>query len=276
VQGVVTLADGKTPVGGLTVTLAPAADEPTAFGGAQTVTDGKGRFTFKDVPEGNYRLIVVLPRLKEPLVQKLHVAGTKPVETAVRLEGVAAVTGRVVGPDGQPVADTAIPLTVWQGSTGWPQEMVTELEGEYTLILAEPGRYRWWAVVPGVGCAEASADLHRGPNLFGAAQTGADLRLQPGGRVSGKVQSEETGEPVRDARIRLQTESKHSGAWEHGRPRQVCAGLPHAAGSRPPSTLALARLLEYVADSFPGRNAAGAQFRRAPWSAGPVGHALAG
>jgi protocatechuate 3,4-dioxygenase beta subunit len=205
VQGVVTLADGKTPVGGLTVTLAPATDEPTAFGGAQTVTDGKGRFTFKDVPEGNYRLMVLLLPEVDTLIQELHVVGTKPVEVTVRLEGVAAAMGRVVGPDGQPVAHTTIPLTVWQSSTGWSLGIVTGPGGEYVLILKKPGHYHWWAVLPGVGCAEASADLHGGPNLFGAAQTGVDLRLQPGGRASGKVQSE-TGEPVRDTRVRLWTE----------------------------------------------------------------------
>ncbi|MCI0585269.1 MAG: hypothetical protein L0323_00350 [Planctomycetes bacterium] len=109
VAGVVVLADGKTPLGSVKVRLCPWEASPSegvrvvdhgSESGPETQTDASGRFEFRNVSDGRYRIVAEV----NPLVTEERVVGVdasrSPDPIRILLPGFGSLRGRVLGPPG--------------------------------------------------------------------------------------------------------------------------------------------------------------------------------
>ena len=101
-----------------------------------------------------------------------------------------AITGRVIGPDGQPMADArVIALRISERSGSWLSAVVAD-DGNFKLTGLSPGIYTLQAHAPGYISAETPAEnaIHRiGENVT--------LGLVKGGVITGRV-TDEGGEAI--------------------------------------------------------------------------------
>jgi hypothetical protein len=108
-----------------------------------------------------------------------------------------AITGRVIGPDGQPVADARVFAYRIGEDPGSPYSVAVADDGSFKLTGLEPGIYNVEVAALGYVSAETAGgnDIHRvGENLTAA--------LIRGGVITGRV-TDEAGEPIVGVGVRL-------------------------------------------------------------------------
>jgi protocatechuate 3,4-dioxygenase beta subunit len=207
---VVVAADGKSPVPKQTVRLVPQADPDGAVDAQRRLeagTDGEGRFTFERVPEGAYAIGVVV-RGEELLAQQdLVLRAARDAQIKLVLKTYQAFRGRLVDPDGLPVAGREVTLqgryeTEDGGTTSRGYTVNTDPNGEFRVVMPAIKRVSLGARVEGVGwCSRPNVDLGQlGYNL-------GDVKLRRGGKLSAVVRNKETGEPVGGTQVSLYPQS---------------------------------------------------------------------
>lgn len=119
---------------------------------------------------------------------------TAPAETQTEKSGTGVITGRVVGEDGRPLADTVVYLSRALSSVaGTPLTATTDAEGRFRVSGLEAGLYVAFARMPGF----TSPDM---PTTDGEANyyrvgDSITLTLIKGGVITGTVR-DMNGEPV--------------------------------------------------------------------------------
>lgn len=169
IRGIVTYADTGRPLRFTTVTV---VNNDTGQYLQPTVSDGRGQFVIRNLPEGRYLLCVDAPgilalgdyavnmgsvtsqlRLHETrdLFTEVVVNGTDTVE--VKVQGVrgGVITGRVVTDDDQPVANAVVKLLkrendrwiplgpIWSGAS--ERNQMTDPSGVYRIAGLRAGEY---------------------------------------------------------------------------------------------------------------------------------------
>jgi hypothetical protein len=184
VAGVVIDAGTGSPVRKAYVSLLTAEDNPAE---ALAITDGSGRFTFANVPDGRYRLSARCdgyqatwygaPTPKHaPGVVVLR-AGETRQDFVLRLPRLGAISGVVLDQDGDPVDNATASLWMpWfeRGKPGFAPQgtSVTNERGEYRITDVIPGHYL--VMVNGVG----RQAMRIRPESVASAQP-IDQRFQP-------------------------------------------------------------------------------------------------
>lgn len=227
VEAVVVRAEGGDPVAGATVELRGLEIRSER-------ADGDGTARFAQVPPGRYAVVASAAGFA-PQHGTLGLRGGGATER-VRLElrAGAPVAGRVLDPDGAPVAGARVS---YSGASEWSQQAdprldaaVTDDEGRYRFAALPAGSFRFEARV--AGFAPGSSEL---VTLDGVAGTdGVDIRLEPGASLAGLV-VDRAGDPVGGARVRVAARSdgmlwggaRQSFAGDDG--RFAIEGLPRKA-----------------------------------------------
>jgi protocatechuate 3,4-dioxygenase beta subunit len=162
-------------------------------------TDEQGRFELTGIEPGKLVLRASAPGYLAGEARVEAVAGQAPEEVRIVLRTGAVVTGKVVGPDGAPVAGAEV--RVVQGSR---EDMFfsfgesgarSDGEGVYRLAGIEEGRRSIAATHQDFQRTVKELEVRAGENRL-------DLRLGRGYPVSGRV-VDSGGRPVADARVSL-------------------------------------------------------------------------
>jgi hypothetical protein len=166
ISGTVTVADGGTPLEGFKVAV---CNKSLGLYRLQVQTDNQGRYTFSGLPAGTYQVLANVHEYSwaSPWANQASAeitVGDEPVAGVdFRLSAGGNVTGTVVGPDGQPLADAQVSTAPVESE--WPVWLpaglswistTTDEDGAYTLEHLAPGEYTLYLSVP--GCAEATRE----------------------------------------------------------------------------------------------------------------------
>jgi len=205
VRGTVYGSDGKTPVPAVTVTVAYA---PPGGKSPSVVTDEHGCYVLA-LPPGSYELTVTGDRyacLNEEKVE-LRVGAELVADFEVFRWGT--VTGKLVAPDGTPIANTPIRFQCKSTRTDRrPNSSRYTFSGfpEERLPTTDPtGRYVFGKVVPGERCILQLLAHGKGYAMsepFRMEDGGTvtmDLKASPGGFITGRILDKQTGKPVEGA-----------------------------------------------------------------------------
>jgi len=139
VGGIVTLAQGSSPLSGARVSLEPGRS--SAEPALSTVTDDEGRFEFVDVAasiSGTARITVRHTPFRPTMIPGVPIGSPEPVRIAVELQPWAPLLGQVVrAGSGQPVVGAVVrvhPGLGWNNRLAAPSETVTDEQGRFRLV----------------------------------------------------------------------------------------------------------------------------------------------
>ena len=252
VQGVVLNSVTNDPVKKATVTLQGLGQTTNH----SAVTDATGHFHFDSVEPGKYSamanrdgFIPAQESLRNPWAKPITVAEEQEVkDVALKLTPLAVVSGHVLDEDGDPVVRAQVQALRYVYRRGGARQLnpagfaTTNDLGEYQLLDLEPGRYYFVAAVqprmarlpphtksatpeqsyPGTFYPSAlQAEQATASQIAAGAQlNGIDFRVHkaPAFHIRGKAVDGRTGEPMRNAMIRIQT--RGSVFFEGVRPQQ--------------------------------------------------------
>jgi len=240
VEGVVINSVNNDPVKKASVTL-QAFGRPANY---STVTDAAGHFQFDSVEPGRYQATANRDGFRTPrqypgnrFEKAIVVAEEQQVkDLVVKLLPLAMVNGHVFDDDGDPLVRAQVQALRYMYNQGHRQLnpvgfASTNDLGEYQFLDLEPGRYYFLAAVrPGFGRlppnTKSATPEQTYPDTFypsasqaeqataselaaGAQVNGIDFRLRkaPAFHIHGKALDGRTGEPLRNARLRIQTRS---------------------------------------------------------------------
>jgi hypothetical protein len=138
-QGVVLRGETDQPVANGSIRLA-RPQYPTL----STTTDNLGRFVFKDLAPGEWRMILesngYVRRLVPDSGTSLKVDGNQSLNLTIRLTPTGAVSGRLIDRSGQPVGDVPVRLL---DETNVQEVIVRSNDrGDYRFYFVTPGKYR--------------------------------------------------------------------------------------------------------------------------------------
>jgi uncharacterized protein (DUF2141 family) len=193
-SGVIRTDDAEArPVRGAIVTI----NHVDALYGTTVLTDAQGRFEIRGLPAGRY----LVAAQKEGFLKVRYGAarperagtpivigeGARIDDLALRLTRAGAITGRVVGPDGEPAEDVGIELRRVQVVAG--ERRLQTVYGSGTASTDDRGIYRIWGLPPGdyVVSAMPPVAFHTGMAAV-RMTTAADVawaRSQLGGGTGG-------------------------------------------------------------------------------------------
>lgn len=239
VEGVVLNSVTKDPVKKATVIL-QGLGQPTNH---STVTDAAGHFHFDSVEPGKYMAMAnrdgYIPEqqsMRNPWANPISVAEEQEVkDVAVKLVPLAVVSGHVLDEDGDPMARAQVQALRYLSRPGSARQLnpagfaaTTNDLGEYQLLDLDPGKYYFRVAVqprlarlpantrsagpeqtypdtfyPNALQAEQATSTQLVP---GAQLTGIDFHLHkaPAFHIRGKAVDGRTGEPTRNAMLRVQ------------------------------------------------------------------------
>lgn len=185
--------DGE-PVEGAKVLGEPDGDGPSA----EAVTDDEGRFVLQDLVLGPHRVEARYPGLA-PVWTTGVPAGADAL--LLQLAPGGAIAGTITAEGGTAVPGaTVVALRHTGPLMRVPQAQATvfDADGEYRLEGLPPGIYDV------VGGAAGHALVRARDVEVGAAEVELSLSLPAGGRITGRVVDETTGEPVALARVEVE------------------------------------------------------------------------
>jgi len=172
IRGVVKDEDTNKPIPGVTVALYGPAHPPSSRWPSETVSQAAGSFTFR-VPPGKQRLIVVPASPGEQeIVKDIDVLDGRTESVVMQIPAPDAwktVSGRVVGPDGKPVAGA----TVTNVENGY--EATSAHDGSFHVVLARTAdactlcslKGTLATAGPTAGKAGGAVVLHLAPKVLG-------------------------------------------------------------------------------------------------------------
>ena len=246
------------PIADARVTLLPVARPATPGPPLQTTTDERGRFTFDSLDPGTYRVqaqksgyAVQFPTPGTPPPPSISVAAGQMSEAPpIALERGGAISGRVLDPSGQPLADARVsamrrisPLATMGSSQLVPagQSAQTNDLGEFRVFGLPSGTYFVQAVRPDIGPPGSTVAMRTtllAPTYFPstpaqagaqpvevtAGQTTPDVSIQmvlvAAFSVSGVV-VDESGAPVADAMLMVMPDRSMGGMPMSGPPARI-------------------------------------------------------
>ena len=136
VEGIATRAGTTDPVPHARVMLTKADGRLTDT--RVTETDERGRFVFRSVTPGTYRLLAQHAAFVRPVGQPVTIAAGQSIrDLVVTLTPTAVITGRVVDEYGDPVPDVYVRASV---NTSVFETTTNDL-GDYRLYGLPPGNY---------------------------------------------------------------------------------------------------------------------------------------
>ncbi len=115
-------------------------------------------------------------------------APSNQIERSSKREG--AITGRIIGPDGQPMAEARVSAYGISARSGSGYSATSDDDGNFKLTGLSPGAYVLSAQAPGYVTAEASTE-----NAVHRIGEDATISLVKGGVITGRV-TDEAGEPI--------------------------------------------------------------------------------
>jgi len=182
-----------------------------------TTTSDAGDYSFEHLPDGYYYLLVFAwgrnlldfyypestdPYRAEP-VDVMNGAAVSGIDFALVSGGI--ISGRVTClPDGKPATRTMVTARDERGTSGGAY---TDAAGYYSIRSLAGGRYLVTTTNSPDGAdqyfpaASSAADAQLVTVIRGAEASGIDLRLPPGGAISGRVLAD--GSPVSSALVRV-------------------------------------------------------------------------
>ncbi|MBF5042532.1 MULTISPECIES: carboxypeptidase regulatory-like domain-containing protein [Myxococcaceae] len=194
------------PVGGALVTAHSSARRfPTRYGdelGYQASTDEQGRFALEGVREGSYDLDAQAEGLAPGRLD--DVAAGRADLRLVLAEG-ALLTGRVRdAASGAPLPSFSVAVSQAVGPLrreGVAEQTVLDPEGRYRVAGVPSGELVVEVAAPGHAPAEARVQVPEGAK----GPLTADFALEPGARLTGTVVERDSGKPLADARVSLES-----------------------------------------------------------------------
>jgi len=228
IAGQVTI--GGHPARGVVVLLLPGEDGPIVRQSAKATTDQDGHYQMTGVPAGQHLLRAFAPALIAGPGNNVMGRSGKVINIAAgeALDGMdialtrgAALTGRVIDADGQPLIQEYIRLLAVneQGRqveisfSGDPSMYTTDDRGVYRLFGVPPGRYIVSVGINNSGNTFYPQTFHPGVTdearamavevAAGSETTGVDIVLGSASKaysVSGRIVDAATGKPVLGAR----------------------------------------------------------------------------
>lgn len=217
------VVDGEQqPLAGARIRVWASAGPPRDA--ANATSDAEGRFEIAALPDPRIEIEARKPGFSPLRVRAVEIAGGEgalDLGTLVMLPGVS-VEGRVVDPDGKPVAEAGVwalaaALQLPQHLDGEIRrrtpDVLTEADGCFTLPDLESGA-KLHLVVHRRGFLPAR-------QLGVEAPTGEPLAVEllPASEVHGQV-LDEAGEPIAEARLLVEPAPPPAGTVGVGRPRQ--------------------------------------------------------
>jgi len=191
ITGRITRGDGAG-VAKATVTIQREQSEGSfAFWGAQTVTDASGSFSFPEAEDGAY-FISVEAEGYSPLQNKPLRVDEGSALFSTRLERLATLSLRLLGPDGAPVKNTRVVVRLSRPDMSTqPLRRQTNALGVLQVRDQSPGTYALEVAAPGAGFASPSNVEVK----FAEPPQTLDVRLQQGGSL--KVTARDANEPAK-------------------------------------------------------------------------------
>ena len=206
------VASEGDPVSGLNLRVGRIAgtDRETQFlaspvlppGFLDAVTDAAGRLVLRGVP-GNlvYYLEHDDPRYAQLMGGHSVAHWLKPGEEhVVELLPAGSIRGRVVVPDGEPVAGVKVEVLEqydYDDAGGGGGDTATDAQGRFVVGQLRPATYDVMAKLEGVPARRWAAPVLSGLKLgLGEELISADVRLRRGVRVTGRITNAKTGEPI--------------------------------------------------------------------------------
>lgn len=224
---------GDLPARGIAVLLVSPQSGPMQRAIARATTDPDGRFQLTGLPAGQYILQAFAPALiassdnrMDRSGQVINLSAGETVEDIdIELNRGAAITGRVIDANGQPLIQESVRLFSADEKGRKTQiylpyafiMSMTDDRGAYRLFGVPPGRY---IVAAGVDTGEPSIRMNSGNTYYtmtyhpdvtdeakatvievaaGSESVGVDIvlgRVSKGYSVSGRIIDAETGKPV--------------------------------------------------------------------------------
>jgi protocatechuate 3,4-dioxygenase beta subunit len=206
--------DNERPVAGAAVALTEANADSlrarfrrlgfgTGGGGAETASDGEGRFELRDLAAGRFDLAVTasgFAPLAVPGVELPEGEAEIDLGTVLMAPGVA-LEGRVTDADRRPIAGATI---TWHAASRNPVLRALGDSGRAAVTSGDDGRFRVGDLLPGKPInVEVEAKGFAGEQVPGVEPPGDEplvVVLEPAAQLAGRV-VDETGAPIENARV---------------------------------------------------------------------------
>lgn len=169
-----------SPVGGAVVTLSGPVTRSIT-----TSADGDFAFPFKEVPDGDYDVLVDLPAsrpdLAPPPASRVHLEPSECTDLRIEPPSTSRIVGRVVGADGAPMSGVRVelfPLPYDQWAGGIMTADDSDADGRFTVDALAPGMYGGGIAVP-----FPDEDAPFRPVRLLTPRGSADIEVAPGATV---------------------------------------------------------------------------------------------
>ncbi len=166
-------------------------------------TDANGHATFKGIAPGWYVVVATAPNLA-PATTFVGVGNDDATNVRLELVTGAGVAGRVIDPDGKPVAAAKVR---YEGVSDWTQSstdsITTAADGTFRIAALPAGSFRFSARDDDHAPGATSAVVLDGTT----AREDLVIQLQPGGTLTGVV-VDANKRPVPWARVRAREEAQ--------------------------------------------------------------------
>lgn len=182
IEGTVFAPDGRPVIDASVRAVEPGTSNPFSMGGLN-VTDGDGRFWIDGLPLGR-RTVIAEHDVYQRVARDVEVEkGVNRIDLV--FEGGVDVSGRVIGPDGGPVAGARVTLAgsgrfAFLGAT---QEATSQADGGFRVVGVQPGQYVLQATKEGFAQASATDPITVGQSPV----ADLEVRLTTGATLTGEI-----------------------------------------------------------------------------------------